>query len=207
MNGFGEHRIEGIGDKHVPWIHNVRNTDAVVAIDDEDTIRLLRLFNEPAGRARLTEQGVSVEVLEKLPLLGISGICNLLSAIKIARYFELGADDVVMTVFTDSEDLYQSRLDDLNRTRGRYTETHAAMALDRCLLGQKTDWVRELGYRDRKALHNLKYFTWVEQQGKTADELRALWDPAFWDERWEEARGWDAMIDAFNARTGVLKTM
>jgi cysteine synthase len=207
MNGFGEHRIEGIGDKHVPWIHNVRNTDTIVAVDDEDTIRLLRLFNEPAGHAWLAKHGVARNVIEKLPLLGISGVCNLLSAIKTARYYELGADDVVMTVFTDSEEMYASRLADLSSARGKYGETQAAMDLDRCLLGQKTDHVRELGYRDRKALHNLKYFTWVEQQGKTADELRALWDPAFWEARWEEARGWDALIDAFNARTGVLKSM
>ncbi len=207
MNGFGDHRIEGIGDKHVPWIHNVRNTDNVVAIDDEDTIRLLRLFNEPVGQARLASEGVSADVIAELPLLGISGICNLLSAMKAAKYYELGADDVVLTVFTDSVELYQSRLQDLTASRGAYTEVQAAMDLDRCLRGQGTDFLRELGYRDRKALHNLKYFTWVEQQGKTGDELRALWDPAFWDARYEEARGWDALIDAFNARTGVLAAM
>ena len=99
MNGFGGHRIEGIGDKHVPWIHNVRNTDAVAAIDDEDCMRLLRLFNEPAGRATLGEQGVTAATLvARLPLLGISSIGNLLAAIKTARWFELGADDVVLTV-------------------------------------------------------------------------------------------------------------
>lgn len=204
-NGFGDHRIEGIGDKHVPWVHNVRNTDHVVAIDDEDTIRLLRLFNEPAGQARLASEGVAAEVIAQLPLLGISGICNLLSAIKTAKYFELGADDVVLTVFTDSVELYQSRLDELRTSRGEYTDVHAAMDLDRCLFGQGVDHVRELGYWDRKALHNLKYFTWVEQQGRTSEELRELWDPDFWDARYEEARGWDALIDSFNARTGVLE--
>ncbi len=206
-NGFGDHRIEGIGDKHVPWIHNVRNTDAVVAIDDEDTIRLLRLFNEPAGKAWLLKQGVPAEAIEKLPLLGISCICNLLSAIKFAKYYELGPDDVVLTVFTDSEELYTSRLEDLNVERGAYTEMDAARDLDRRLHGAKTDYFRELGYRDRKALHNLKYFTWVEQQGKTSDELRQLWDPAFWDAQYAEAEGWDALIDSFNARTGVLAAM
>ena len=206
-NGFGDHRIEGIGDKHVPWIHNVRNTDAVVAVDDEDTMRLLRLFNEPAGRAWLAKQGLAQDVLDQLPLLGISGICNLLSAIKLARYYELGPDDVVMTVFTDSEDLYRSRLEELTHARGAYGETQAAIDLDRCLHGQKDDWVKDLGYKDRKAIHNLKYFTWVEQQGKTSDELRALWDPAFWDQQYAEAEGWDALIDAFNARTGVLAAM
>lgn len=206
-NGFGDHRIEGIGDKHVPWIHNVRNTDAVVAIDDEDTVRILRLFNELAGQAWLRSQGVSSEVVEKLPLLGISGICNLLSAIKFAKYYELGRDDVVMTVFTDSEALYTSRLDELRTERGPYTEVDAARDLDRRLHGVKTDFLRELGYRDRKALHHLKYFTWVEQQGRTSDELRQLWDPAFWEAQYADAENWDALIDAFNARTGVLAAM
>ena len=49
MNGYGDHRIEGIGDKHIPWIHNVRNTDVVTAIDDEACVSLVRLFNEPEG--------------------------------------------------------------------------------------------------------------------------------------------------------------
>ncbi len=206
-NGFGDHRIEGIGDKHVPWIHNVRNTDAVIAIDDEDTMRLLRLFNEPAGQQWLKKQGVAAEVVEKLPLLGISGICNLLSAIKLAKHYELGKDDVVMTVFTDSEELYKSRLEELTHERGAYAEVDAARDMDRRLHGQKTDFMRELSYVDRKALHHLKYFTWVEQQGKTSDELRALWDPAFWDARYEEAKGWDTLIDAFNAKTGVLASL
>ncbi|MEW6431301.1 MAG: pyridoxal-phosphate dependent enzyme [Myxococcota bacterium] len=206
-NGFGDHRIEGIGDKHVPWIHNVRNTDAVIAIDDEDTMRLLRLFNEPAGQAWLAKQGVARETIEKLPLLGISSICNLLSAVKLAKYYELGPDDVVLTVFTDSEALYTSRLEELRHERGAYTEMDAARDLDRRLHGARTDFLRELGYRDRKALHHLKYFTWVEQQGKTADELRALWDPSFWDARYAEALEWDALIDSFNARTGVLAAM
>lgn len=206
-NGFGDHRIEGIGDKHVPWIHNVRNTDAVVAIDDEDTMRLLRLFNEPAGQAWLAKQGVPKETVDQLPLLGISSICNMLSAVKMAKYYELGADDVVVTVFTDSEALYTSRLEELRQERGAYTEVDAARDLDRRLHGQQTDFLKELGYRDRKALHHLKYFTWVEQQGRTADELRALWDPSFWDARYAEALEWDALIDSFNARTGVLAAM
>jgi cysteine synthase A len=206
-NGFGDHRIEGIGDKHVPWIHNVRNTDAAVAIDDEDTMRLLRLFNEPAGHAWLEKQGVPKALIEQLPMLGISAICNTLSAVKMAKYFELTSDDVIVTVFTDAESLYRSRLEELRHERGAYTELDAARDLDRRLHGQGTDYLKELGYRDRKALHHLKYFTWVEQQGKTADELRALWDPAFWDARYAEALEWDALIDQFNARTGVLASM
>jgi len=102
MNGFGDHRIEGIGDKHVPWVHNVRNTDAVAAIDDEDCMRILRLFNEPAGKAYLAEMGVAKETIEQLGLLGISGVCNMLAAIKAAKYWELNENDVIFTVFTDS---------------------------------------------------------------------------------------------------------
>ena len=106
LNGFGEHRIEGIGDKHVPWVHNVRDTDAVAAIDDEDCLRILRLFNEPAGREHLVARGVGEGEVEQLGWLGISSIANLLAAIKTAKYFELGEADLLLTVFTDSTDLY-----------------------------------------------------------------------------------------------------
>jgi len=90
MNGFGGHRIEGIGDKHVPWVHNVRNSDAVAAIDDNDCMRLLRLFNEQPGREYLTAIGLDESQINDLKLLGISGIANLLAAIKTAKYYELG---------------------------------------------------------------------------------------------------------------------
>jgi cysteine synthase len=203
MNGFGEHRIEGIGDKHIPWVHNVRNTDMVVAIDDEDCMRLLRLFNDPAGRKHLLAEGVAKEAVEQLGLLGISGISNMLSAVKLAKYYELGKDDVVFTIFTDSVDLYGSRLVELEEAHGKYTPVQAAMDMDRRMRGANTDNLRELNYRDRKALHNLKYFTWVEQQGRTSDELRRLWDPEFWTETFASAKEWDKLIGEFNARTGL----
>lgn len=202
MNGFGEHRIEGIGDKHIPWVHNVRNTDMVVAIDDEDCMRLLRLFNDPAGRKHLLAEGVAKGTVEQLGLLGISGISNMLSAVKMAKYYEMGKDDVIFTIFTDSVDLYGSRLVELEEAHGKYSPVQAAMDMDRRLRGANTDHLRELNYRDRKALHNLKYFTWVEQQGRTSDELRRLWDPEFWTETFESAKKWDELIGEFNARTG-----
>jgi cysteine synthase len=170
-NGFGAHRIEGIGDKHVPWIHNVKNTDVVIAIDDEATMSALRLFNEPAGKACLTASGVPEGVIAQLPLLGISGIANLLSAIKFAHYYELGREDVVLTVFTDSLDMYQSRLSELTAERGTFSDRDAAGALHRYLYGQGTDNLEELSYTARKRVHNLKYYTWVEQQGRSAEEL------------------------------------
>lgn len=203
MNGFGEHRIEGIGDKHIPWVHNVRNTDMVVAIDDEDCMRLLRLFNDPAGRKHLLAEGVAKESVDRLGLLGISGISNMLSAVKLAKYYELGKDDIVFTIFTDSVDLYGSRLAELEEAHGKYTPVQAAMDMDRRMRGANTDNLRELNYRDRKALHNLKYFTWVEQQGRTSEELRRLWDPEFWTETFASAKEWDKLIGEFNARTGV----
>jgi len=202
--GFGAHRIEGIGDKHVPWIHNVRATDVVTAIDDEACMRLLRLFNEPAGHAELARRGVSSAAIANLPLLGISSICNLLSAIKTARYFELDNNDILLATFTDSVELYRTRLAELTAERGAYTERQAGLDFERCLAGATTDHLKELSYLDRKALHNLKYFTWVEQQGKRVEELNALWSTSFWEDLVAELRSWDAQIAAFNGETGVL---
>jgi cysteine synthase len=201
MNGFGEHRIEGIGDKHIPWIHDVKNTDMVVGLDDEATVDLIRLFNEPAGTAYLADQGVQAAMIEQLPLLGISGVGNLLAAIKFAKYYELGSNDVVMTLGTDSMEMYQSRLRELNDERGEYTDLDAAAGFHRYLLGAGIDYVEELGYYERKRIHNLKYFTWVEQQGKTYDEIQAQWyDPDYWTGIQAMADPIDDLIEQFNAR-------
>jgi len=202
--GFGGHRIEGIGDKHVPWIHNVRNTDVVTAIDDEAAMRILRVFNEPAGHSVLHRYGVPGETIGRLPLLGISSICNLLAAVKTARYYEFDEHDVLITSLTDSSDLYRTRLAELEAEYGGYTEGDAAVDFERYLLGTSTDHVKELRYVDRKAIHNLKYFTWVEQQGKTVDQLEALWRPSFWVDLAAQLPAWDEQITAFNAETGVL---
>lgn len=201
MNGFGAHRIEGIGDKHVPWVHNVRNTDAVAAIDDEDCLRILRLFNEDAGRQYLSAAGVSSAECDRLPLLGISCICNLLAAIKTAKYFELEDSDVIFTVFTDSAELYRSRVQELRAERGTYSMTDAATDHAGPLAHQGIDYYKELTYYDKKALHNLKYYTWVEQQGKTAGELDAQWVPEYWESMFEEeVLLFDTMIEEFNAQ-------
>ena len=204
LNGYGEHRIEGIGDKHVPWVHNVRNTDAVAAIDDEDCMRVLRLFNEPEGRRFLVGRGAEAEEVEQLPLLGISGICNLLAAVKAARYWELGEDDVIFTVFTDSVDLYRSRLKELTQALGPFGLAEAAGAFVGSLERQAVDHFKELTHVDRKAIHNLKYFTWVEQQGKSTEELNAQWSPDYWRELFvEEAALYDRLITDFNREVGV----
>jgi cysteine synthase len=204
MNGFGDHRIEGIGDKHVPWVHNVRNTDAVAAIDDEDCLRVLRLFNERAGQSHLRSAGVDGKQIERLPLLGISSICNLLAAIKTAKHFELGERDVIFTVFTDSTELYQSRLAELRREHGAYRARDAVADFAGPLAHQGVDHFKELTYPERKAIHNLKYYTWVEQQGKTSQELAAQWEPDYWRAMFErEVLRFDELIEAFNAAIGT----
>lgn len=205
-NGFGGHRIEGIGDKHVPWIHNVKNTDMVVAIDDEDSQKLLRLFNEPEGQKYLVEQvGVPADFIEKLSLLGISGIANVLCCIKMAKYYELTSNDILATVGTDSAVMYQSRIEELQQEDGEYTALMAAADYAEHMLGIRTDNMEELTYETRKRVHNLKYYTWVEQQGKTVEELNAQWyDRDYWTDIHNQMGEIDALINEFNAQTGLL---
>jgi cysteine synthase A len=204
-NGFGAHRIEGIGDKHVPWIHNVKNTDVVVAIDDNAVVNLARLFNEETGRAHLVERGVPESVVSQLDLLGFSGISNVLTAIKTAKYFEMDEDDVMLTVLTDSMELYRSRLHEMQLESGQYTASDAASDFSRYLHGQTTDNMLELRYPDRRRVHNLKYYTWVEQQGKTYDEIQAMWSqPDYWTPVQKQADEIDALIVEFNREVGLL---
>ncbi len=199
-NGYGAHRIEGIGDKHVPWIHNARNTDMVIAVDDEAPMALMRLCNEPEGRAELERRGVPAETLARLPELGISSLANLVASIKYARWYGLGANDVVLTVATDSIGMYQSRLAELEEQRGRLSATDAAVAFERYLLGSGTDDMLELDQQGRRRIHNLKYFTWVEQQGKDVEELDAQWDdPDHWTDIQTFAEPIDELIERFNA--------
>ena len=200
-NGFGGHRIEGIGDKHVPWIHNVKNTDMVIGVDDDSVVRLARLFHEPAGQALLASLGIGEDMIAGLDLLGFSGICNLVSAVKFARYYELGCRDIVLTVLTDSMELYLSRLGEMRAAHGDFTERDAVGAEAQYLRGITTDHMRELTYPDRRRIHNLKYFTWVEQQGRTPEELTAQWhDAEYWTRIQKQAQDVDALIGEFNRR-------
>jgi cysteine synthase len=206
-NGFGSHRIEGIGDKHVPWIHNVKNTDLVIGVDDEAAVSLIRLFNEPAGHRYLVSRGLASDLVEKLSWLGISSAANLLAAVKFARYFELGPGDVVLTVLTDSMEMYGSRLRELTAERGEFTDTDAAVAHERYVLGASIDFMKELTYYDRRRIHNLKYYTWVEQQEKTFEEIQAQWySPTYWSDIAGQAERIDALIEEFNSRTGLLRS-
>jgi len=203
-NGFGDHRIEGIGDKHIPWIHNMRETDTAIGVDDELPVRLIRLFNDPEGRKVLAASGVDAEVMARLDLMGISGVGNLVAAIKFAKYYELDENDVVFTMFTDSMSMYGSRLEEMNEERGAYNTRQADRDFERLQVAG-VDNVLELSQVDKRRIHNLKYFTWVEQQGKDVAELRAQWSDYrnYWGGLRAQAAELDAMIESFNAE--VLK--
>lgn len=203
-NGFGGHRIEGIGDKHVPWVMDVKNLDMAIAIDDEATMHILRLFNEPKGKEYLAKI-VDKEIVDELENLGISSVANILGAIKMAKYYEMTESDFVFTVATDSMELYQSRIIELREIYGPYSEIEAAKDFERYIMGTTTDWMIEMNYYDKKRMHNLKYFTWVEQQGKTAEELNEQWyNDNYFLEKLESYKDWDELIKEFNEEVGLI---
>ena len=207
INGYGAHRIEGIGDKHVPWIHNVHNTDMIIAIDDNDPMNLIRLFNEPEGHKYLINDiGLSEEFVSQLELLGISSVANLLMSIKFAKYFELTKNDVILTVFTDSMEMYQSRLKEARTANGPYTERVAIKDYYGHLMGMKTDAMIELDHYDKKRVHHLKYYTWIEQQGYSLDELNRQWyehDQYFGNVQ-QMTPKIDKLIGEFNNKVGLI---
>ncbi len=181
-NGYGAHEIQGIGDKHVTWIHNVFNMDALMAIDDMDALRGLRLFREEAGRETLIRRfGLDEGLVARLAeILGISGVCNIIGAIKTAKYCQLGAGDVVATVATDAMERYGSVMDRLRAEQGALDEAGATAIVDGVYHRAGLDWILEGGREARERWHNLKYYTWVEQQGKTVAALDAQRDPDWW---------------------------
>ncbi len=200
-NGYGAHEIQGIGDKHVTWIHNVFNMDALMAIDDHDALNGLRVLAEEAGRDALVRRfGLPVAAVEALSqCLGISGICNIIGAIKTAKFYEMGADDVIVTVATDAMERYGSVMQRLRQAHGPLDEATATAFVEGVYHRAGLDWIQEGGRSARERWHNLKYYTWVEQQGKSVAELDAQRDPAWWishqervadiDKRLLQARG------------------
>jgi threonine dehydratase len=205
QNGFGDHRIEGIGDKHVPWVFNVKNLDMVIALDDNDVMDVMHLFNHPEGIKYLKEKGVPEDFIHKLPLLGISGIANMLGCIKEAKLYEFNENDVMMSVCTDSMDMYQSRI---KEHKGEYTRDEAVATYAKSLMGLNIDHCLELTYVIKKRCHNLKYFTWKEQQGKSAEELNAQWyDENYWKQYLDESvvDKYDKWIMDFNHKTGLAE--
>jgi cysteine synthase len=209
-NGFGEHNIQGIGDKHIPLIHNVLNTDVALAVSDRATDRLGVLFNTDVGRQHLRDRcGVPEDVLEALPSLGLSSICNLLGAIKTAKHYGMGPEDVIVTVATDGASMYAS---EQQLALARYfpdgfDAVAASEVFGEHLLGAATDNLIELTRSERERIFNLGYYTWVEQQGISLEEFEARRSPSFWDGIHGIVRDWDALIDGFNERTGVLEAL
>lgn len=195
-NGYGAHDIQGIGDKHVTWIHNVRNMDALACIDDMACKLGLQVLADPVGLRYLgTELGVPEESLRQMEgSFGISGICNVLGAIKVAKFFGFGPADLIVTVATDGLDRYHSVLADLIRTHGPLTPAEAHARVRAIFHGAGTDWIQEGTVHNRDRWHNLKYYTWVEQQGKTVAELDAQKDPAWWQREQALVAQTDALI-------------
>ncbi len=180
-NGYGAHDIQGIGDKHVTWIHNVTNMDAIMCLDDVECKKGLQLLTEEAGLQELVDAGVSPRQAVKLStIFGISGVCNVLGAIKTCKYYRLGKRDVVVTICTDAIDRYRSVMAGMTAAFGAMDATAARARLEGIFYGQKTDWIHEGTREMRRQWHNLKYYTWVEQQGKSVEELDAQLDPEWW---------------------------
>lgn len=181
VNGYGSHDIQGIGDKHVTWIHNVMNMDAIMCLDDVECKKGLQLLTDKTGVDTLVKRfGVPEAAAQKMAtIFGISGVCNVLGAIKTAKYYHLGKQDTVVTICTDNIDRYHSVMGEMTRDHGKMDEAEAT-ARAQIFIDQKTDWIHEGTQEMRRQWHNLKYYTWVEQQGKTVEELNAQLDPDWW---------------------------
>ena len=205
-NGFGEHNIQGIGDKHVPLIHNVMGTDVVIAISDRATDSMNVLANTDAGRRYLTSRGVSPEMVTALSSFGLSSWCNVLAAVKLAKRLHLGDDDLVLTVATDGAAMYPSELAgalERDSTDG-FSEVSAAQVYGEHLLGAGEDHVLECTDTDRNRIFNLGYYTWVEQQGVSIEEFEARRDQSFWRSLLDIVPVWDDLITELNGRSGAV---
>ncbi len=199
-NGYGEHNIQGIGDKHVPLIHNVMNTDFVVGISDQATNNLNMIFNTEIGQRYLTaKKGFDVELINRLPEFGFSTIANILASIKLAKYMNLGKDDAIITVATDGADLYLSELEKTKKEfKGIYDESMCAEIYGQYLKGISTDHTLELNQKEKERIFNLGYYTWVEQQGIDLEDFEKRRDQNFWNDHFQEMLSLDNRVKEFN---------
>jgi hypothetical protein len=206
-NGFGQHNIQGIGDKHVPFIHNVMNSDLVAGVSEVATDTLNLLFNTETGRAWLVDRrGVAPALVRRLGDLGLSSICNLLAAIKTAKYYDLGPDDVILSVATDGAALYASERDKAVKKYfgNRFDAVAAGETWGRAIAGAGTDRLLEMTQVERRRVFNLGYFTWVEQRGVSLEAFERRRRQSFWDGLLDLLPAWDAMIAEFNGRCAVV---
>jgi len=199
-NGYGEHNIQGIGDKHVPLIHNVMNTDFVVGISDQATNNLNMIFNTEIGQRYLTaKKGFDVELINRLPEFGFSTIANILASIKLAKYMNLGKDDAIITVATDGADLYLSELEKTKKEfKGIYDESMCAEIYGQYLKGISTDHTLELNQKEKERIFNLGYYTWVEQQGIDLEDFEKRRDQNFWNDHFQKMLSLDNRVKEFN---------
>lgn len=197
-NGYGGHDIQGIGDKHVTWIHNVMNMDAMVAVDDVESKKGLQFLTDPVGMDFISKLGVRQEDVELMSqIFGISGVCNLYSAIKVAKYYDMTEKDTLFTIATDNIDRYRTVMKDLDKQYGQMDACEAKVRYEMLFKGVKTDWIQEATYAVRKRWHNLKYYTWVEQQGKSVEELNYTMTEEFWQEQRDKIKETDKLMEEY----------
>ena len=204
-NGYGAHEIQGIGDKHVTWVHNTFNMDALMCIDDQACLKGLQLIAEDTGRKVLAERyGADEELVEQLgDMFGPSGICHILGSIKTAKAYDLGEDDLIVTAAADGLDRYHSVVGQMQQEHGKLDEAEAAARIEGVFHGVATDYVQHATPHLHQRWHNLKYYTWVEQQGKTVEELDAQRDPAWWEAHQQRVSEIDERLQANRKESGI----
>ena len=199
-NGYGEHNIQGIGDKHIPLIHNVMNSDYVVGISDKATNNLNLIFNTKVGKKYLeTKKGLNKKLISRLPEMGFSAIANVLASIKLAKYLKLSSDEAIITVATDGAELYFTELEKTKRNfKGIFDLFSCAEIFGQFMKGTSTDNLAELSHMDKQRIFNLGYYTWVEQQKIEIADFEARKKQAFWDKKYLNFKKLDNKIENFN---------
>ncbi len=200
-NGYGEHNIQGIGDKHVPLIHNVMNTDFVVGVSEQATNNLNLIFNtEEGNKFLISKKGYNTNFINRLPDFGFSTIANIIASIKLAKYMKLGSDDAIITVATDGADLYFSELEKTKQEfKGIYDEVSCSEIYGQYIKGVATDHTLELNQNDKERIFNLGYYTWVEQQGLDINDFEKRRDQIFWNEHYNYMLSLDNKVNEFNS--------
>ncbi len=202
MNGYGSHDIQGIGDKHVTWIHNVMNSDAVVAVDDMESKKGLQLLTDEVGK-RFLKDFIDPKAIDEIStIFGISGVANVLGAIKVAKQYKFGPNDNIITIATDTISRYHSVMADLDRQFGKMDLSEAKSRFNSIFMGVKTDWFFEGTIENRRRWHNLKYYTWVEQQGKSVEELNEQMNPSYWEKQQAIVKETDRLIYDYRKKEG-----
>ena len=200
-NGYGEHNIQGIGDKLVPLIHNVMNTDFVVDVSDKATDNLNLVFNTKIGKEYLINKlGLKNSLVNTLPGFGLSSIANIIASIKLAKYMNLGKEDAIITVATDGADLYLSELEKTkNNYQGAFDNAACSNIYKKYLKKIDSDNMLELSQNDKERIFNLGYYTWVEQQGVNLSDFEKRRDQQFWLDHYNRMLSLDDRIEKFNA--------